>query len=88
MGALRQRCGAVMLAIHLLLVTPVAHFPQTPAGGFSPAQFFDVLKNLSLLGACWLVWNVGCDHAREKREARAAEKAAGKAAAATKPHES
>ena len=84
-----ERCGSVMLAIFLLVVTPVAHFPLTPAGDFYPPQFFEVLKNLCMLGACWLVWNVGCDVARERREARAAANAAaggGGGSAAGKAH--
>ena len=76
-----ERCGAAMLAVFLVLVTPVAHFPATPSGDFDPPQFFQVLKNLALLGACLLVWNVGCDEVHERREKKAAAKAAATKAA-------
>lgn len=82
-----ERCGAGMLALFLLLVTPIAHWPmQDDATGaasdkLSAHHLQHMLKNLSMLGGLWLAWNVGCDRIAEKEAKAKARQAAVKVAA-------
>lgn len=71
------RCGAVMLAAFLVIVTPIAHWPMGADGKLDQQQAAQFFKNVSLLGGTICLYFGNAFDAPKVSATAAAPKAAG-----------